>query len=84
MEEQKAIANSLDQTTVGIIMAIDRERREVNLLREYRTRLIADAVTGKLDVRKAAARVPDEAALEKAEDDTDLSETEPADEETVA
>ena len=84
MEEQKAIANSLDQTTVGIIMAIDRERREVNLLREYRTRLIADAVTGKLDVRKAAARVPDEAAPEKAEDDTDLSETEPADEETVA
>ena len=28
--------------------------------REYRTRLIADVVTGKLDVREAAARLPDE------------------------
>ncbi len=31
-----------------------------HLLREYRTRLIADVVTGKLDVREAAARLPDE------------------------
>ena len=30
------------------------------LAREYRTRLIADVVTGKLDVRAAAARLPDE------------------------
>ena len=30
------------------------------LAREYRTRLIADVVTGKLDVREAAARLPDE------------------------
>ena len=29
------------------------------LLTEYRTRLIADVVTGKLDVREAAARLPD-------------------------
>ena len=32
----------------------------MDLLREYRTRLIADVVTGKLDVREAAARLPDE------------------------
>ncbi len=31
------------------------------MLREYRTRLIADVVTGKLDVREAAAKLPDEA-----------------------
>ena len=35
-------------------------RREIALLREYRTRLIADVVTGKLDVRAAAAKLPDE------------------------
>jgi type I restriction enzyme S subunit len=29
-------------------------------LREYRARLLADVVTGKLDVREAAARLPDE------------------------
>ena len=35
-------------------------QREIELLREYRTRLIADVVTGKLDVREAAAKLPDE------------------------
>ena len=35
-------------------------RREIALLREYRTRLIADVVTGKLDVRAAAAALPEE------------------------
>ncbi len=41
--------------------AISRLEREIELLREYRTRLVADVVTGKLDVREAAARLPDEA-----------------------
>ena len=35
-------------------------RRSEQLLHEYRTRLIADVVTGKLDVREAAAQLPDE------------------------
>ena len=34
-------------------------RKEIALLYEYRTRLIADVVTGKLDVREAAARLPE-------------------------
>lgn len=33
---------------------------QISLLREYHTRLIADVVTGKLDVREAAARLPNE------------------------
>ena len=41
-------------------IAIARARRQIELLEEYRTRLIADVVTGKLDVRAAAARLPDE------------------------
>ena len=40
---------------------IARARRQVELLQEYRTRLLADVVTGKLDVREAAAQLPDEA-----------------------
>lgn len=40
---------------------VEKAQREIDLLREYRTRLIADVVTGKLDVREAAARLPDEA-----------------------
>ena len=46
------------------IATISRLEREIELLREYRTRLVADVVTGKLDVREAAARLPDEAPLE--------------------
>ena len=54
------------------------------ILREYRTRLVADVVTGKLDVREAAAQLPEEAAPDTAEDDTDLSiDPEAADEEAV-
>ena len=40
--------------------AIARARRQIELLEEYRTRLIADVVTGKLDVRAAATGLPDE------------------------
>jgi type I restriction enzyme S subunit len=46
-------------------------RREIELLREYRARLIADVVTGKLDVRQAAAGLPDEPADFEPLDETD-------------
>ncbi len=39
---------------------IARYEREITLLREFRTRLTADVVTGKLDVRAAAAQLPEE------------------------
>ena len=61
LPEQTAIVEYLDKTTAGIDAAIGRARRQIELLREYRTRLIADVVTGKLDVREAAANVPGEA-----------------------
>ncbi len=38
-------------------------RRQIDLAQEFRTRLIADVVTGKLDVREAAARLPEVGAL---------------------
>ena len=49
--EQAAIVQYVDATTVTLDKAIYAARREIDLLREYRTRLIADVVTGKLDVR---------------------------------
>lgn len=42
--------------------------RQIALLREYRTRLISDVVTGKLDVREAAAKLRDSAGRTDAED----------------
>ena len=47
--------------------------REIDLLREFRTRLIADVVTGKLDVREAAARLPDEPDEAEPFDEADLA-----------
>ena len=60
LSEQTAIVEYLDKATADIDNAIARARRQVELLEEYRTRLIADVVTGKLDVRAAAARLPEE------------------------
>ena len=59
--EQTAIVEYLDKATADIDTAISRTRRQIELLQEYRTRLIADVVTGKLDVREAAANLPDAA-----------------------
>lgn len=60
LPEQQEIVRYTEERTSGLVGAIDRARREMELLREYRTRLIADVVTGKLDVREAAANLPDE------------------------
>lgn len=43
--------------------AINHLEREISLLREYRTRLVADVVTGKLDVRTAARHLPAESLV---------------------
>ena len=61
LSEQTAIVDYLDKAIADIDAAIARAHRQIQLLEEYRTRLIADVVTGKLDVREAAAGLPDEA-----------------------
>ena len=83
-EEQQQIVERLASQTAPQTSAISRLEREIELLREYRTRLVADVVTGKLDVREAAAKLPDEAPPDTVEDAADLSdETEAADEEAA-
>ena len=58
--EQRATIEYVEKASAGIDTAIARARRQIELVQEYRTRLIADVVTGKLDVRAAAAQLPDE------------------------
>jgi type I restriction enzyme, S subunit len=58
--EQGLIVQSIKAETEEIDSAADRLNREISLLSEYRTRLIVDVVTGKLDVRAAAAQLPDD------------------------
>ena len=60
-EEQAVIATYIEQQTAAIDTTIDRARLQIELLQEYRTRLIADVVTGQMDVCEAAARLADEA-----------------------
>ena len=58
--EQKAIVEHILGSCRGIDASLSTVRREISLTQEYRTRLVADVVTGQLDVREAAARLPDE------------------------
>lgn len=50
-EEQEKILTHIDNRLETIDQGIHTAQRQVALVREYRTRLIADVVTGKLDVR---------------------------------
>ena len=71
LPEQAAIVEYLDKATADVDAAIARARRHVELLREYRTRLIADVVTGKLDVREAAATLSENTEASTMIDETD-------------
>jgi len=53
-DQQEPIAEYIDDATASLNEAIGRAKREIDLIHEYRTRLIADVVTGKLDVRQTA------------------------------
>lgn len=76
---------AIEERTTALDHTISRLKREIDLLREYRIRLVADVVTGKLDVREAAARLPAEAGpgidAEQVEESADPELT---DEETEA
>ncbi len=71
IDEQEAIVANLQAATSGLNQESEAAGREISLLREYRTRLIADVVTGKLDVREAAAWLPDEAEEPEPLEDAD-------------
>lgn len=57
LKEQHSITNYINEKCLSVDNAISRIEREISLMQEYRTRLIADVVTGKLDVR--GIEVPD-------------------------
>lgn len=59
-QEQEAIARRLDEESERREALAATARAHITLLREYRTRLISDVVTGKLDVREAAVSLPDD------------------------
>ena len=83
-EEQNAIVEHIRSEVGTIECAVSRQEREIELLREYRNRLLADVVTGKLDVRVAATMLPQETEHAPIERDIESSmDTEPAEEEVA-
>ncbi|MBI1918343.1 MAG: hypothetical protein HYS12_26935 [Planctomycetes bacterium] len=54
LDEQRAILAHIEQVKVTFDESIKRAETEIELIREYRTRLISDVVTGKVDVRSLA------------------------------
>jgi type I restriction enzyme S subunit len=53
-DEQREILSRTAAETASLSAAIEHAQKQIDLIREYRTRLIADVVTGKLDVRYLA------------------------------
>jgi type I restriction enzyme S subunit len=63
--EQLEIVRYIARATANLTVAIEHAQREVLLLSEYQARLIADVVTGRLDVREAAAGLSNETSQEE-------------------
>jgi type I restriction enzyme S subunit len=66
LAEQSAIVSRVRAKTESVEQAHAAILKEIALLKEYRTRLISDVVTGKLDVRDEAAKLPDVDPMELA------------------
>ena len=67
LAEQQSVLEYLDRESTIVDTTITRAQHEIELLNEYRTRLISDVVTGKLDVREAAVALPEEVEEEELE-----------------
>lgn len=84
VEEQQAIVAHIKTESAPLDDAITRTEDEIKLIREYRDRLIADVVTGQVDVRgwqPGPDDVVDDAALAALGDENeDVTEEEDGDE----
>jgi type I restriction enzyme S subunit len=54
LPEQRVIVQQVGSRTAKVDQLIEKAREVVEMLQEYRSALITDAVTGKIDVRGAA------------------------------
>jgi len=85
LAEQDGIVLAIQQETTELRRAIESASRKIGLLKEFRARLIADVVTGKLDVHEAAAKLPEIEPEAEPLDESDgvLQDEEPADTEAI-
>ena len=74
IDEQKRIADYIEQETAKIDRVIPVLEKEIELLKEYRTRLISDVVTGQMDVRNVEVPeyTPEEDIAEEAPEEQEV------------
>lgn len=72
IDEQLEILEHIQKKSAEIDETISRAAHEIELMREYRTRLISDVVTGQVDVR--GIKVPEVAEDELLALDEDAAE----------
>lgn len=77
-DEQNEIVHYLDEVCAKLDSAIVKMEEKISNLKDLKTRLVADTVTGKIDVR--GIEVPD---FEYVEETEDISESEELDEESA-
>jgi type I restriction enzyme S subunit len=76
--EQIEILRMVAKVEAHIGALIGTAQREIAFINEFRTRLIADVVTGKLDVRAVAASLPEATGLELVDEPPDYHDLEEA------
>jgi len=59
VDQQNQLADEIADSTSPAGTAIRKEQREIELLEEFRSRLVADVVAGRVDVRTIASSLPD-------------------------
>jgi type I restriction enzyme S subunit len=78
-EERAAILAAIESEAETINKTLAKVTSEIDLIREYRTRLVADVVTGQLDVRHLALPEVEESLVESfdaRDEDEELEELE--------
>lgn len=74
IDDQFKIVHHLAAVNEEFQPLLSSTNREITLIQEFRARLIADVITGKLDVRAAAASLPEATDLEIGDETIEPSE----------
>jgi type I restriction enzyme S subunit len=85
LQIQRALVRVVGEETSTLRLTMNRVTSEIALLQEFRTRLVADVVTGQVDVRAIAATLPDvpESESRHLDDPTHTLESDSREEELV-
>ncbi|HMQ77524.1 MAG TPA: restriction endonuclease subunit S [Flavobacteriales bacterium] len=76
LDEQRLIVAQLDRDFEKVNQAMTIVQRDIQLMQEYHTRLIADVVTGAVDLRAAAQALAEDQMIGRSDDQMTVEEIE--------